>query len=358
MEKKRYANIDLLKSIAIIMVIAIHSHLFNTDFIANSKTSVYLQYALRILCEGVTIFVFVNGFLIINKKEFDLRKHLKKTLKIFLILILWSLILTTSIKLIYKEPLHILEIIKNIFTTDINNKYTGILWFLQNLITLYLIYPILKVVHDKNKKIYDYLFIIILIGTILINLLGMVSDLINTKINCNLINIFTAYIGKFQILTNRNFLIFFMLGGYVFENKGKFEQKTTRMKWSIIGIVAWIVSYMLAILISKLQNKLYIDSFNYESAFMPFILIGFFAITYGYENKNKWYDKFIEIVGKNSLGIYLVHIILIRIIDQGSLLGTSLIYRILKVVLVFITSLIVTLIIKKIPKLNRIIELS
>ena len=82
MEKKRYANIDLLKTIAIIMVIALHSQLFITDFIKDNKISTYIQYFIRILCEGVAIFILVNGFLLINKKQFDFKKHLLKTLKI------------------------------------------------------------------------------------------------------------------------------------------------------------------------------------------------------------------------------------------------------------------------------------
>ena len=124
MEKKRYANIDLLKTIAIIMVIALHSQLFITDFIKDNKISTYIQYFIRILCEGVAIFILVNGFLLINKKQFDFKKHLLKTLKIFAILVIWSIILTISMQLIYKEPLKIIGIIKNIFITDINNKYT------------------------------------------------------------------------------------------------------------------------------------------------------------------------------------------------------------------------------------------
>lgn len=79
MEKKRYANIDLLKTIAIIMVIALHSQLFITDFIKDNKISTYIQYFIRILCEGVAIFILVNGFLLINKKQFDFKKHLLKT---------------------------------------------------------------------------------------------------------------------------------------------------------------------------------------------------------------------------------------------------------------------------------------
>ncbi len=45
------------------------------------------------------------------------------------------------------------------------------------------------------------------------------------------------------------------------------------------------MSYIYAIIISKLQNKTYIGSFNYESIFMPFILIGIFALTFNYKDK-------------------------------------------------------------------------
>lgn len=357
MEKKRYANIDLLKTIAIFMVICLHSQVFNTDFIGNPKISSYVQYGIRILCEGVAIFVLVNGFLLINKKEFCLKKHLQKTLKIFMLLIIWSLILTISIKIIYKEPLKISEIFKNVFVTDITNKYTGVLWFLQNLIMVYLIYPVLKTVHDNDKKIYNYLFILLLISTSFINILDLISQLINTKYEFEPIRLVISYISKFQVLYNRNFLVFFMLGGYLFENKEKFEMIQIRKKWILIGSGTWLISYLFAIVISNLQNKTYSETFNYASAFMPVILIGMYAITYTYQNKEKWYNKLIENISKNTLGIYLIHIIVVRILNLLFVGNVSLILRVIKVILVFAISYILTLIIKKIPKLNKLIEL-
>lgn len=42
------------------MVIALHSKFFYTDFITSPKVTTYLQYALRIISEGVVIFIFVN----------------------------------------------------------------------------------------------------------------------------------------------------------------------------------------------------------------------------------------------------------------------------------------------------------
>ena len=357
MEKKRYANIDLLKTIAISMVIIVHSQVFNTNFIPNFQISSILQYALRIVTEGVPIFILVNGFLLINKKEFDLRKHINKTIKIFLLLIVWSLILTISIKLIWKEPLTINEIIKNIFTTDINNKYTGILWFLQNLIALYLIYPILKIAYDTNKKVYNYIFIVLLINTILVNTLSLISILIETQTSFNYINVLNNYISKFQILSNRNFLIFFMLGGYLYENKEKFEEKMVRYKWGIIGIVSWIVALIYAIIISKLQGKTYPDNFNYNTVFMLLTIIGIFAMTIKYQDNNKWYNKLITCISINSLGIYFLHIIIIRLINEIYIGANTILLKIGKVIITLILSLGLTLAIKKIPKVKKIIEI-
>lgn len=79
---KRYDNIDLLKVIAILMVLPLHTGLFVTDFIKMSSIGTYIQYAIRLVCEGVPLFILVNGFLLINK-NFDLKKHVRKILKIF-----------------------------------------------------------------------------------------------------------------------------------------------------------------------------------------------------------------------------------------------------------------------------------
>lgn len=84
-QKKRYDSLDLLKMIAIIMVIILHCIHFEMNFIQENSFKSYINFFIRILCEGVPIFIVVNGFLIINK-EFELKKHLKKLLNIFLIM--------------------------------------------------------------------------------------------------------------------------------------------------------------------------------------------------------------------------------------------------------------------------------
>lgn len=148
-----------------------------------------------------------------------------------------------------------------------------------------------------------------------------------------------------------------MLGGIVVENKERFEDKKARKISVIIGLGMWCISTIYAIIVSKLQNKTYTDSFVYESVTMLSCLIMFYAITLRYENKNRIIDKLINVIGKNSLGIYLIHIIIIRVVDQYIAMPQNILFRIAKVIVVLFTSLGITLIIKKIPKINKLIEL-
>ena len=148
-----------------------------------------------------------------------------------------------------------------------------------------------------------------------------------------------------------------MLGGLVAENKERFENKKIRKISVVAGFIMWCVSVLYAIVVSKLQNKTYADNFVYESVTTLACLIMFYAITYKYENKNRIIDKLINVIGRNSLGIYLIHIIIIRAIDQYLVMPQNIPFRIIKVIVVLFTSLGITLVIKKIPKINKLIEL-
>lgn len=159
---------------------------------------------------------------------------------------------------------------------------------------MYLIYPVLKTIYDKDKKIYTYLFIVLLLNTIVVNFVEHISVIINTKYKFNAINIVLQYPSKFQILTNRNFLLFFMLGGLVAENKEKFGSKKVRIISICAGLIMWCISILYAIIVSKLQNKRYADNFVYGSMTMLFLLIMFYTITYKYENKDRIIDKLIS----------------------------------------------------------------
>lgn len=355
---KRYAYIDLIKTLAIIMVITLHSGLLRTDFMTLKSVKSVIQFAIRLISEGVPLFVMVNGFLLLHKDNFELKKHLKKTLRIFILLILWSIIYTVIETILMKGQLSIGGVWKNVLTTDINSKYTGILWFLQNLIMLYLIYPILKYLYDNNKQLYNYLFIIIIISTVGINFMNIIIDIIIKISNFEQLSLLTSYITKFNILFNRQFLMFFMFGGYLYEKKDKFTENNIKIKYIIIGLISWMLSFVYAYVMSRVNNKTYSNNFNYSSIFMIFIMTGIFAVTNFYIDKGCLYNKIITSISKNSLGIYLIHKIIIDIMNVYlPILNTTFMLRMAKVALVLIISWCITLILNKIPKIKELVKL-
>ena len=124
----------------------------------------------------------------------------------------------------------------------------------------------------------------------------------------------------------------------------------------IIGGLSWLFAFLYGFTISILQKRTCSASFNYNTIFMLLLLVSLFAITYRYHNKGKFLNKIVESIGKNSLGIYLIHALIIRILNQF-IKGDVFWIKIIILVLVLFVSLIITILLKKIPKINKIIEI-
>ena len=147
MKEQRKDNLDLLKAIGILLVVTLHVPLWSYNFIAEPSASHVLQYAMRLLSEGVPVFLMVNGYLLLGKKTFDFQKHLRKMGHIFLLFLLWSVILITIGQIFSDSPeksFTIRTYAAYITATQVGSIYTGVLWYLQNLLAVYLIFPVLK----------------------------------------------------------------------------------------------------------------------------------------------------------------------------------------------------------------------
>ncbi len=80
--KKRVFGIDIIKGVAILLVVSLHSGLWRTDFWPSNSFGRIIQYSFRLLAEGVPIFVMVHGFFtagIIRIGRRETRQKVKKT---------------------------------------------------------------------------------------------------------------------------------------------------------------------------------------------------------------------------------------------------------------------------------------
>lgn len=240
---KRLASVDLLKAISMFLVVVLHAGLLRTDFIAHPKVGTYMQYALRLLSEGVPLFVMINGFLVLHREHFDIKKHIHKTIKLLGLLLMWSIILYVSKALIWGEAISIRSIVITIFQTNISNKYTGVLWFLQSFIALYLIVPFIIIIKKTSYKAYQYLFALSFVCSIGVNTLKLMTDLGVALFGLKHLNDIVPYVNRLLPLSNSSFVFFFLFGDFIYQYKDRIMESSK--KFITLGLISWGVRVLI-----------------------------------------------------------------------------------------------------------------
>ena len=152
--KKRIDYIDVLKFISIFCVVMTHGTTINYDFLENQNLYRYICYSFRpILSICVPLFFLVNGYLLFSK-SLNLKKHIKKTIKLTILTVLWGVIMLIVLMPIKKEYLSIEKFIKYLWNFE--NGWVNTLWFMGALICIYSVFPLLKITFDNNKKCFIY----------------------------------------------------------------------------------------------------------------------------------------------------------------------------------------------------------
>lgn len=350
--KKRMDNLDLLKAIAMMMVVSLHVPVWELEYPMESFFQVLPSYIFRLVMEGVPIFVMVNGFLMFHKREMVLKTHLKKIIHFILLLVVWSLFMTIGGMVLGGEQLSLKTILTYFFNTNVWAKYTGVLWFLQSLIGLYLVMPILKIVYDANYSCFKYLFCIVAFFTVGIDAIQILIDLLPAAVNKEVALLIPDYLERFSILSDGSFVLYAMIGGIVLKEKECIEKK--RSLFIGMGIGAWMLAVLCGVALGK-NTQMMSPSFSYGSIFMLFILVGWYAATLSYQNQGKWYHKVIGSIGENTLGIYFLHIFVIAIVRM-ILPYESFGAHVVQWLLVLMLSWIGSLIIKKIPVIKELVK--
>ena len=328
MTKKRYDGIDLLKCIAILMVIALHVPLLHF-YMNGVEGSPFrkVQFALRIIMQPVPYFVAINGFLMLKKRTFDLKTHVRKTLTMILLFFIWASILVVLARVIAGESLTLKQFLIWVFETgDGTGNYAGVLWFMEGLISVYLVYPLLWRAYHEDFRSFRFFFIAL--------------------------SILLAGVSCLELIRNAWFLFYFCLGGMISHDLDRFLQKRKRMVF--IGLAAWIVSFAFAYYMSAKQGSMYDPSFNYESVFTAAFIISMFALALPYQASGKPLSKLLMGIGQNTFGIFVIHKVFIWIIDRyfevfsfGERLVTCLV--------VLAASYLVTLLMNRIPVLKKLV---
>jgi surface polysaccharide O-acyltransferase-like enzyme len=345
-------SVDLIRAVAIIMVIMYHAanepydaiHLTNNQYLTLWwSTTIYG--ALVIM--GVPLFVMLSGALLLQpaKVEEPIKVFLKKRLsRIGLAFFFWSAIYFVWGYYVNNTQLTLNSVTQMLLSDGAYYQF----WFIYLIVGLYLITPILRViVAYANQKIIRYFIILWFITVAIIPIFHLITGF---GVNNNLF-VFGGYIG------------YFILGSYLLGTQLKSgtlkKLLLVSVVWTIIG--TWLMAYPFHS-VGQYYFFFYTLSANVILASVSvFMLIGRQQPNWSL-NKHSQIRKVIQVISQNTLPIFFIHVIILESLEKGFFgfkLSLMLINPFIEIPLATIVTLFVALglilLMKKVPVLKKLI---
>ncbi len=361
-EKSRIFYFDAIKVFAIYFLCMYHYNNLDFNIISSQNIWVYFNYYFHgIASVAVPLFFMVNGALLLNK-PYKLEKHFKKLAYLYILIFVWSAITLIAFIPIEGTSYSLKEFVKSwfYFKEEINNH----LWFLQALISVYLFFPFLKVIYDLPQrqllKVLSLIIFVFSFGNFFLNNIFNVIEFIFgfNYTNSDLHNLFPM-INPFG---NYYYAIFyFILGGILAK---KIENREINVSIKILLIVFFTALFLLFLygIVMTLSNNVFYDTVwnSYYSIMTLIMSTSIFLFFSKFSYKNETINRFIGLIGSSTLGIYLVHrfvgamtISSFQNLTLSKTLGLNLLYGCLLV----LGSLLIVLILQKLPLLKKTVNL-
>lgn len=340
--------VDLIRTVAILGVLLLHAandltiqQMSDLEIWRWCIVDVYQSIG-RI---GVPLFVMLTGTLLLDpsKKSEDLAFFFKKRVsRIALPFIFWGVAYFIWNIYVENQPVTIIESI-------LTGPYFQF-WYLYMLIGLYLLTPFLRIlVSHMTQKLFKYFLVIWFIGVAIVPLISLLSPY---KLDVNVFMV-PGWVG------------YFFLGSYLVNLKIK-RSYLTLLTFLGITLTA-IATYIMAMTVGGGQTfyfQEYLSPTMILASIPLFLLLNSFSKPQNQQKPSDsiWMKKVLRIISVNTLPIYLFHMMVIYILQNG-LLGVTLngntMNSIIGVPLMTVITLLICLTVivplKKVPGLKRLI---
>lgn len=356
MARERIQYLDIIKVIAIFLVVFCHFVLLAETVPAN---------LFMVSCwAGVPLFFMVNGALLFTR-PLNLKKHIRKTLTIYAVLLAWRVIYLFAIGAINHVPLDGFgknELFLYLFAFgNLDGIGTGHLWFIEALLAVYIVFPLLRICFDweHGRGLILFFAVYCLLMT---NGLTGAQMLLDGLTASGLVGNFS--LTGLEILnpfgTYANMLGFFLLGAWLHTGPvitGSITgQRAVGAVLAITGLagmwgVKWYTSRTPA-----WDGILLVQGYRH----LPVILLalGIFLICRDLRVKNRVLDGIIRAVASRTLGIYYLHWIFGWLLVPWMALQFS-VYSVatnlLKTVVLILPALLCTFLIERIPVVKHLV---
>lgn len=304
MTKGRVKYCDNLKAISIILVILIHILAIYRDmYLANNNMLYYfiLSFADSFTRVAVPMFFMITGIFMLNKEpEKSYNVYIKKRLlKLLIPLIVFSIIYYLFENIEAGNKLSTLTFFQQLTSSD-GARYH--LWFMYEIIKIYLLIPFLYVmINNLNKKSLKNLIILLFIMGNLIQFIELMTNRYN-------INLFSGIpFNRTTICIN-----YLFVGYYLY----KYDLKSKTRKIIYVGAILSLIALPITDLffIDGMRNDLLFVATSVFPILPTLALFLIFKNNYHKWNIMKKVEPITSFIAKQSLWIYLIHVIVMELL--------------------------------------------
>ncbi len=287
---KRYFGYDLLKALAIFMVVFYHMNMLDFAFDSEFVYFPNLNKSIQILAAaGVPLFFLVNGSLTLGKKLTS-RKLIDKLGRLLYISVIWTVLLRIVV---------IGFLLKNEISLSIN-EFLNYYWFFYSLAVAYLVNFALGHLH----KWCGYVVTIVLFSATFVN--NFIWDLY-------------LFVNPERSLPSWGHTGLFTLYGIVYTRIGAYlkDFQVRKLVCVIMMTIGYGLIYFETVVMTNVTGQLF-DGVNAAFPTIGAMLLscGIFCILKDAIFPNNKIGHLITLVGRNSGGVYIFHLTLIILIRE------------------------------------------
>ena len=332
MHKTRNINLDLIKVLACIGVVLLHTTMIGFKETGSWNLLAYLYY---LGTYSIPLFFMVNGYLLLGKKDITYSYILQKVKWILITVSSWTFIVWLFKRDFAVNP------VKKIIGSMVQKGYFFQFWFFGALILIYLCLPVLRKILNSKRR---YLYILSFFTTI-----GLIFELANIIIQTPL----QSYvIQTFRLWT---WFFYYFLGGLVAQFDKEFIKNGFKTWMKIVAVLLLLITPVILFFLAKtIYHNLFAEYF-YDILFVKIVSLGVFLTILTLSLKESKY-KWIVSLSNQTMGVFIVHTYVMKVLEKllgFSYTGAYLLFPIFTLCI----SIIVVSLLMKIPYFNRIVKL-
>lgn len=291
---------------------------------------------------AVPAFFMSTGYVLLNRSTVSKKYSCNKVKKILQVVLLWSLLISITYLFVHamRNQLNfqsLLVLPETFIGGLVQRGNLWQFWYLGALIIIYIVYPILMRYRERLSMIW---IISVIIGV----LIQTASYFIGTPLQSHIIQTFRVW----------TWIQYFVLGGLIGCRQNNKEKVSIRKRAAIcVLLTILIVAYQ------NVMGKFFLHNsyaeFFYDSILTIMWLISIFNFILIIELNYK-VKRIIQYIVPLTMGIYIIHPLVIRVIQHFVVVDT-LSMSFLLFFIVFMVSAICVCIMKKVPFVKQLIEL-